>query len=444
MSKIKKIKYQTVVDKFIKYDCELLMDEKIFNLLDPNEKTVFKYKTSCGHEREMSYKSFMNGNGAQCIPCTKNGFADKCRDKRGLSFEFIKKIFEDNKCKLLAETEQEFRKMFKNNSSTVKYIATCGHENEIHYTSFSNGLGLQCKSCTQIISSKKSAEKQRTPFEEVKKFFSDNGCNLIYDKSQFELIYKNEISKLKYIAICGHEYETSYSLFKNGKARKCKECTLKLIGEKSSKSQNDKSQSNYKEDIISAGKTKLNLKTVMKTFADNNCKLLINTNDDFNLIYMNSSSVLKYLAQCGHENSIRYKTFCAGSGLLCNSCTKVNTGKKISQKQELDFQTVKTIFDNKNCKLLIEQKEFDNYYKNNKSKLKYIATCSHENEVPFRHFCTDESYGLLCAKCTNEKVSNCHKANYSGDNKLCLIKMEFSAINYLIKLLKLEHLMIIT
>ena len=438
MSKIKKIKYQTVIDKFIKYNCELQMDEKTFNLLDPNEKTVFKYKTSCGHEREMSYKSFMNGNGAQCISCTKSGFADKHRDKRGLSFEFVKKLFEDNKCKLLAETDQDFRKMFKNNSSTVKYIASCGHENQIKYISFSNGLGLQCKSCTQAINGKKSAEKQRKPFEEVEKFFSDNGCKLIYDKTQFESIYKNCESKLKYISKCGHEYETTYSIFKSGKARNCKECTLKLMGEKSSKLQNNKSQTNYEDDIINAGKTKLNLKTVIKKFTDNNCKLLIDSNEVFYSVYKNSSSVLPYVAQCGHENSICYKTFCAGSGLLCNACTKVITGQKIGQKQKLDYQTVKSKFDNKKCKLLITEDEFDSQYKNFRSKLKYIATCGHENETPFGNFSTNESYGLLCSVCTNNKVSNLLKENYSGDNRLCLIKMEFNSINYLMDLLKLE------
>ena len=296
-----KIKYQIVVNKFVKYKCELLMDEKAFNLAVPNEKTVFKYKTSCGHEREMSYKSFMNGNGAQCV------------------------------------------------------------------------------SCTQAINGKKSAEKQRKPFEEVEKFFSDNGCKLIYDKTQFESIYKNCESKLKYVAKCGHEYETTYSIFKNGKARFCKECTYKLMGEKLSKSQNEKSQTNYNQDTINTGKTKLNLKTVMKKFSDNNCTLQIDSNEVFYAVYKNSSSVLTYIAQCGHENSISYKTFCAGSGLLCNACTKANTNIKIGEKQKLDYQTVKSKFDNKNCKLIIEENEFNTKYKNNPTFKTSLFITKHNN-----------------------------------------------------------------
>jgi len=436
MSKIKKIKYQTVIDKFIKYNCELQMDEKTFNLLDPNEKTVFKYKTSCGHEREMSYKSFMNGNGAQCVTCTKSGFADKHREKRGLSFEFVKKLFEDNKCKLLVDNEQDFKKMFKNNSSTVNYIATCGHENQINYTSFSNGLGLQCKSCTQITSSKKSAEKQRTTFEEVEKYFLDNGCKLIYDKIQFESIYKNCESKLKYISECGHEYETTYSIFKRGDVRKCKKCSLKEMGEKLSKIQNDKSLLNYNQNIINDGTIKHNLKTVTKKFSDNNCKLLIDSNEVFYSVYKNTKSILPYIAQCGHENSISYCSFDGGSGLLCSACTKINTNIKIGEKQKLNYQTVKSRFDNKKCKLLITEDEFDSQYKNFKSKLKYIATCGHENMITFGSFFSDDSCGLLCGDCTNAKISNLHKENYSGDNRLCLIKMEFNLINYLMDILK--------
>jgi hypothetical protein len=61
---VKKVTYNTVINKFIKYGCELLIkSEEEFNKLDPNEKTVFEYKTACGngHTRSMSYKSFMNG-----------------------------------------------------------------------------------------------------------------------------------------------------------------------------------------------------------------------------------------------------------------------------------------------------------------------------------------------------------------------------------------------
>lgn len=96
---VKKITYNTVVNKFIKYNCELLIkSEEEFNRLEPNEKTIFEYKTACGHTRSMSYKSFMNGNGDFCIDCTKKRRGDKCREKTKIQYEDMCKEFESKGC----------------------------------------------------------------------------------------------------------------------------------------------------------------------------------------------------------------------------------------------------------------------------------------------------------------------------------------------------------
>ena len=46
---VKKVTYQTVVNKFKKYNCELMIySEDEFNALEPNEKTIFEYKLLVG------------------------------------------------------------------------------------------------------------------------------------------------------------------------------------------------------------------------------------------------------------------------------------------------------------------------------------------------------------------------------------------------------------
>jgi len=434
--RVKKIRYQTVVDKFIKYNCELLLDENEFNLLDPNEKTVFKYKTSCNHEREMAYKSFMNGNGSLCVTCTKNCFTDKHREKRGLTFDQVKQIVENKGCKLLVNNDEEFKDMYKNNRSNIKYIAICGHSNEICYLSFSNDLGLMCKTCTQIQSSQQSAQKQRTPYHEVKKYFEDNECVLLYDEIEFNKIYKNVITKLKYIAKCGHEYETSYTIFKDGKSRECNKCTKISTGKKITQIQINKSNYNYKNNILNDGKTKLNFNDVKKKYTDNGCELLIKTNDEFNNIYKNSESILPYKCQCDHNSEMSYKSFCAGDGLFCKQCTKINTAIKLNKIQKLDYQTVKKRFDDKQCKLLLTEVNFDEIYINSSSSLSYIATCGHNCQTDYNHFNSYDDSGLLCKYCLNKKVSEDLKNRYSGENRLKTTKIEYEAIKYLIEILK--------
>ena len=51
---VKKVTYNIVINKFIKFGCELLINsEEEFKALEPNEKTVFEYKTACGHTRRI-------------------------------------------------------------------------------------------------------------------------------------------------------------------------------------------------------------------------------------------------------------------------------------------------------------------------------------------------------------------------------------------------------
>ena len=269
-----------------------------------------------------------------------------------------------------------------------------------------------------------------------KKFFTEANCKLLCTEDEFKNIYKNSNSKLKYIATCGHEYETTYANFKNSKARNCAACSRKLTGQKTTERLSAQQQLQYENNIIECGKTKLNWKKVSDKFTLNGCELLIDSNEKFLELYKGISSKLPYKAQCGHENEMSYRCFSGGSGLFCKSCTKINTAEKISKKQRLDYQTVKQKFEDKGCKLILNKDEFNTQYKNTRTKLKYVATCGHENNTGYGHFCSEETYGLLCLDCTNNKVSVQLKTRYTGENKLQLIQLEYNAINYLIKLIE--------
>ena len=395
---VKKVTYNTVINKFIKFGCELLIkSEEEFNKLEPNEKTVFEYKTACGHTRSMSYKSFMNGNGDFCTDCTKKRRGDKCREKTKIQYEEMCKEFESKGCKLLVSNKEEYDLMYQNNQSIIKYIATCSHPSEILYLSFSNGLGLNCKECTKLIGAEKSAEKQRNTFEKVSQVFLDNGCVLLIDtEEEFKKIYKNKDSILSFIARCGHEHKIAYNIFRVGDCQNCHVCSLKIMGNKISQIAQQKADFNYENDIIETSPVKHNLKTVTKIFNDKGCELIIKSKEEFDKIYNGTKTILPYVAKCGHSNEISLKSIIDGNCLNCFECTQNIKSDKIAEKLKLDYETVKNRFEEKCCVLLIDsEEEFNQIYKNGLSKLKYLPKCLHQHEIDYSHFNTNNNYGKL-------------------------------------------------
>jgi hypothetical protein len=156
---------------------------------------------------------------------------------------------------------------------------------------------------------------------------------------------------------------------------------------------------------------------IQDTFIQNNC-ILISKN------YENQLSKLEYIASCGHMNQINFKLFVKGAGKKCKSCA-------------LDLPTYESIssnFENKNCKLCYTKEEFENYYKNNKQKLKYIASCGHNNEVSWKNF-NSLNQGIICPSCVNKNAGIKLKILYSNNNKLSSLEQEFKCINYFKELL---------
>jgi hypothetical protein len=71
------------------------------------------------------------------------------------------KEFESKGCKLLVLNKEDYNLMYQNNSSLIKYIATCSHPNEIILNNFINGLGLNCKECAKWIGVEKKCRKTK-------------------------------------------------------------------------------------------------------------------------------------------------------------------------------------------------------------------------------------------------------------------------------------------
>ena len=82
----------------------------------------------------------------------------------------------------------------------------------------------------------------------------------------------------------------------------------------------------------------------------------------------------------------------------------------------------------------MDKEEFILNYKNNNCKIKYNASCGHENNVSYKNFNT-LNQGINCPKCVNKNAGIKLKELYSNDNKLSSLKQELKCINYIKELI---------
>lgn len=214
-----------------------------------NVRTKLKYKCSCGREAEIFFPNFQRGQ--RCMECSGN---------KRFSFEYVKKYFEENDCKLLES-------QYKNNKSSLNYICSCGNATITTFDSFKNN-GARCMSCSG------SAKYE---FEYVKKYFEDSGCELLEEE------YKNSHASMRYVCSCGNMSATSFTHFLNNV--RCVEC-----GEESKR---------------------FSLEEVQTYFEKNGCELLEKK-------YKNCLAKMKYICSCGEESFISFSSFKSGS--RCMDC----------------------------------------------------------------------------------------------------------------------------
>ena len=160
--------------------------------------------------------------------------------------------------------------------------------------------------------------------------------------------------------------------------------------------------------------TRYTLEQVVSIFESKKCILLDSK-------YTNQLQELNYIAICGHPNRTPLKTFVGGNGLKCRACA-------------LDIHTFKTVtkaFLDKECVLSITEEEFNTIYVNNKNKIKYIASCGHNNSVSLKNFIS-LNQGIQCPSCVNNNTGVKLKELRSGENKNSSIEQEFKCIQYFI------------
>ena len=160
--------------------------------------------------------------------------------------------------------------------------------------------------------------------------------------------------------------------------------------------------------------TRYTLEQVVAIFESKKCILLDSK-------YTNQLQKLNYIAICGHPNIVDLKTFLQGNCLKCRACA-------------LDIHTFKTVtkaFLDKECVLSITEEEFNTIYVNNKNKIKYIASCGHNNSVSLKNFIS-LNQGIQCPLCVNNNTGVKLKELRSGENKNSSIEQEFKCIQYFI------------
>lgn len=180
-------------DLFESRGCELLETEYV------NDRTQMRYVATCGHEHRISLNNFTHGKGRLCEHCRRadNGV------KRRIGAESIRAHFESTGCTVIRDAARVTDK--------VRYVALCGHENEMDYNHFRAGGGRLCASCSRSV---------RYQIDYVREAFEQAGCELL------ELEYVNCKTPMRYIAQCGHESLISFDVFLNAPhaTKRCRNC----------------------------------------------------------------------------------------------------------------------------------------------------------------------------------------------------------------------------
>ena len=174
-------------------DCELIETEY------KNDSTLMLYIASCGHQHRITLNNFKSGKGLLCESCRRkaNGMKERIGEEK------VRALFEAAGCKVLQSADTT--------SGKVRYVALCGHENEMDYNHFKFGGGRVCATCSRSV---------RYKLDYVREAFELEGCELL------DTEYVNCKTPMRYIAQCGHESKISFDVFLNAPnaTKKCRDC----------------------------------------------------------------------------------------------------------------------------------------------------------------------------------------------------------------------------
>jgi len=193
-----------------------------------NSKTKLLVKCPKGHEYQVAFNSFKQGN--RCLICS---------GKQKLTYNYVKEYIEKEGYQLLSD-------VYKNCETKLLVKCPLNHEYKITFDSFKQGS--RCPDC----SNKKYTEKRRHSYNYIKSFIEKEGYQLLSDT------YKNNHTKLLIKCPEGHEYKVRFGSFNQGK--RCPICNGNI-----------KLSYNYVKSIIE----KEGYQLLSKKYKNNHTKLLL-------------------------------------------------------------------------------------------------------------------------------------------------------------------------
>jgi hypothetical protein len=257
-NKRKRWTYEEIFNYFLEQGCFLLSTSFT------KQKDILDYICVCGNKSTTNFDNFKRGK--RCEECKKV----KCGNIRRLTYDEVKRRFEEVGCALLSTT-------YKNSTELLDFICVCGEKNKISLMALSSGR--LCYNCGL----KKISENLKLTYDYVKNIFESSGCILL------SKTYNSAKEKLNYICDCGNEGNTSFDKFQAG--QRCNVCKLRMISEKN----------------------RVPFEEVVELFKDENCELLITEEE-----YINSSTAMRYRCECGKEDyTILYNLL---NGARCQRC----------------------------------------------------------------------------------------------------------------------------
>lgn len=334
----KKYTYEQVKEIFDRENCKLLENNYL------NNKQKLKYQCQCGNISSTILSRFIKHSNHKC---------PKCGKKIKYTYEEVKNIFEQGGCKLLSTKYENCYKQ------KLNYICTCGKESKISLRMFQRGS--RCRECGY----KKVGDKKRYSYEEVKKFFEDNGCTLLEEK------YLSSQQKLNYICVCGRKSKIQLNNFLYG--QRCIKCGIKKR----------------------AASHKTPLEVVKKEFEKNGCQFL-------DAEYKGCEFKHNYLCSCGRKSKISFIKFKAGQ--RCKQCGL----EKLANHFKISYEKVKKYFEEKGCELLSTE------YKNFHSNILYKCKCGTISKTTFSRFSRQSPN---CKKCGSQKGAEKQKLSYNHIKK---------------------------
>lgn len=205
----RKLRYKPpkIFDKFL---------VKAKNLSNKSNAKIIYTCDICGKNVTISLNNYNKKKSKidQCFECHNE------TNKRNAKYTYfyVYDFFKKENCTLVSTEYISY-------DEKLQYTAQCGHGNSISFGKFKNGAGRLCGKCALIDSGK----KHKHTYEYIQQYFKDNGCVLLSDE------YNGQCEKLRYTAQCGHEYETTFNAFQQGRNRLCEKCNIEQVAEKQKK-----------------------------------------------------------------------------------------------------------------------------------------------------------------------------------------------------------------